>query len=292
MIEIKDLNFKYPNGKGVFDISFEVRKGQVVGFLGPNGAGKTTTIRCILGFVRGTTGSVTVDGLDSFNDATEVSAKIGYIAGEPAFPAGMSGREFLDYVATLRNVPAAKVEELIEYFELNAMTKIKKMSKGMKQKTAIISAIMHDPQIYILDEPTSGLDPLMQAKFIEFLKKEKQAGKTMLISSHMFEEIERTADRILIIRDGRIVKEDNVKNLKTQQRKKFIVRGHVGDLKLSNVESKLLENDQYEFLVQPEMVDKFIKALSKHIVIDIEQRVISLEEIFMHFYSVGKEVSK
>jgi len=306
VIIINELNFTYPNGKGVFDINFDVRRGQVVGFLGPNGAGKTTTIRCILGFMKGTTGDVTINGMNCFTDAPSVAHKVGYIAGEPAFPDGMTGKEYLDYVINMRieTSEAFKKEELIQrmkdlthYFELDTSHKIKRMSKGMKQKTAIIGALLHDPEIYILDEPTSGLDPLMQAKFIEFMQNEKKRGKTILISSHMFEEVERTADRVLIIRDGRIVKEDNVKNLKSTQRKKFIIRGTgLGtktNLVIGEFERKILSDDELEFHVPYDQVDKFIKAISKYKIDDIEQRVVTLEEIFMQFYSNEKKgVSK
>ena len=299
MIEIKSLNFSYPNGKGIFDINFDVRKGQVVGFLGPNGAGKTTTIRCILGFMQGASGSVAIDGMHSFNDASSIAHKVGYIAGEPAFPDGMTGREYLDFMMGMRveTNPTAfkkeqlknKVEELIQYFELDPTHKIKRMSKGMKQKTAIIGAVMHDPAIYILDEPTSGLDPLMQAKFIDFMQKEKASGKTILISSHMFEEIERTADRVLIIKDGRIVKEDNVKNLKSAQRKVFVVRGKsiaTKEIALpEGFDKNIVSEEEVHFQVPQDQVDKFIKAIAKHNIDDIEQRIVTLEEIFMGFYA-------
>jgi len=211
----------------------------------------------------------------------------------------MTGREYLDFMMGMRveTNPTAfkkeqlknKVEELIQYFELDPTHKIKRMSKGMKQKTAIIGAVMHDPAIYILDEPTSGLDPLMQAKFIDFMQKEKASGKTILISSHMFEEIERTADRVLIIKDGRIVKEDNVKNLKSAQRKVFVVRGKsiaTKEIALpEGFDKNIVSEEEVHFQVPQDQVDKFIKAIAKHNIDDIEQRIVTLEEIFMGFYA-------
>ncbi|MCL2756428.1 MAG: ABC transporter ATP-binding protein [Firmicutes bacterium] len=304
VIEIRNLNFSYPNGKGVFDINFDVRKGQVVGFLGPNGAGKTTTIRCILGFMKGTTGDVTIDGLDCFKDAPRIAHKVGYIAGEPAFPSGMSGIEFLNFLINVRVEQQGKessldkkalqerMENLVKYFELDPRSKIKSMSKGMKQKTAIIAACMHDPDVYILDEPSSGLDPLMQAKLVEFMQNEKARGKTIMISSHIFEEVERMADRILIIKDGRIVKEDNVKNLKNSQRKIFNVMapGIVKKIKMSkDFDVNVVSGDEVEILVPIDKVNMFIKELAKFDIQDVTQRTISLEEIFMQFYESGEK---
>ncbi|MCL2570351.1 MAG: ABC transporter ATP-binding protein [Firmicutes bacterium] len=321
MIEIKNLNYNYPSsGKGIFDIDFEVRKGQVVGFLGPNGAGKTTTIRCILGFMKAQSGTVTVNGIDCFNNAPQVAKYVGYIAGEPSFPDGMSGIEFLRFLIDLRISEQGEVKEgenkldkeiltqrmntLVQYFELNANTKIKRMSKGMKQKTAIVAAFMHDPEVIILDEPTSGLDPLMQAKFIDMLQNEKKRGKTILISSHMFAEIERTADRVLIIRDGRIVAEDQVKNLKKAQRKSFYVTGDGIGERAGNAKDEIfskmpkdfvinvLAENEVEFSVQTNEVDSFVKFISKLKVEDISKKEIKLEEVFMQYYKQDQQVEQ
>jgi len=303
MIKIENLNFTYPSSnKGIFDINFEVRKGQVVGFLGPNGAGKTTTIRCLLGFLRGDTGTVTINKKDCFDMAPTVAHYIGYIAGEPAFPESMTGREFLQFLINVRVAEnedkmdkaalTTRIEELIQYYELDTKIKIKRMSKGMKQKTAIIAAFMHNPDVLILDEPTSGLDPLMQAKFVDMLQSEKEKGKTILISSHMFEEIERTADRVVIIKNGRIVTQEQVDILKKAQKKVYLVSGEkLGDKLKKDLpkdfEISAVSDNEIEINMPADQVDKLIKILAKHKIDNLKQKEIRLEQIFMSYY--GKE---
>lgn len=230
MIKIEKMTIKYPNGRGVFDIDFAVEKGECVGFLGPNGAGKTTTIRCLLGFLRPLAGNCTIDAQNCFEHSPEICKKIGYIAGEPAFPDGMSGMEYLNFIQNMRGITDRKrMEELVKYFDFDPRGKIKRMSKGMKQKTAIVAAFMHDPEIYIFDEPTSGLDPIMQIKFIELMKREKAKGKTILLSTHMIGEIKSTADRMQIIRVGRIVKEMGKTEIEKTNLEKIVYEYYVDE---------------------------------------------------------------
>ncbi len=203
MINVDNLTKSYGINKGVFNLSFTVNDGEVFGFLGPNGAGKTTTIRHLLGFIRPDEGKTSICEKDTYLHAAELQKTLGYIPGETAFIDHMKGIDFLHFIAKMRGLDdLQKMHELIIYFELDPSGFIQKMSKGMKQKLAIVCAFMHNPKILILDEPTSGLDPLMQSKFIELIKKEKHQGKTILMSSHNFDEIERTCDRALIIKHG------------------------------------------------------------------------------------------
>jgi len=263
---------QYPNGKGVFDVDFGAEKGQVIGFLGPNGAGKTTTIRCLLGFMRGQKGECSIGGKECFANAPENMCDVGFIAGEPAFPDGMTGSEYLEFLCEVRGLKdKSRMHELIKYFELDPSGKIKKMSKGMKQKTAIVAAFMHNPSVLILDEPTSGLDPLMQNKFVELILQEKKKGKTILMSSHMFAEVEKTCEHVTIIKDGRIVAKDSVKNLKTRQKIIFVVNGQ---------ETAVANSD----------IDKFIKQIAKTKVESIAVKESTLENIFLDLYK--KEESK
>jgi len=272
MIEIKNLTMQYPNGKGVFDVDFRIEKGEVFGFLGPNGAGKTTTIRCILGFMRGQKGECFINGKECFANAPENMKDVGFIAGEPAFPDAMTGIEYLNFLCEVRGLKnKSRMQELIKYFELDPSGRIKKMSKGMKQKTAIVAAFMHNPSILILDEPTSGLDPLMQNKFVELILKEKKAGKTILMSSHQFSEVEKTCEHVLIIKDGRIVARDFVKNLKRTQQIIFVVNGK---------ETSVAGGD----------IDKFIKQIAKTKVDSILIKEQTLENIFLDLYK--KEETK
>ncbi len=196
LIEVTNLTKDYGFGRGVFDVSLYVDEGEVFGFLGPNGAGKTTTIRHVMGFSKPEKGSTTVDGMDGWEKADQIQRELGYLPGEIALPANLTGTQFIRYLAALRGVTdMTKTEYLLDKFELDPSGRLKRMSLGMKRKLAIVTAFMHDPRILVLDEPTSGLDPIMQETFIEVVLEEKRAGKTILLSSHMFSEVEATCDR-------------------------------------------------------------------------------------------------
>lgn len=222
VIEIKNLTRDYGSGKGIFNVSFGVDRGEVFGFLGPNGAGKTTTIRHLIGFIKSRSGECSVNGMDCWKNRAEIQKSLGYIPGEISFFDDMSGTEFLRFISKYKGITDfQRQKELLERFELDPKGKIKKMSKGMKQKIGIVTAFMHDPDILILDEPTGGLDPLMQNRFIELIAEEKARGKTVLLSSHIFEEVERTCDRIGIIKNGRIVTVDSVETLRERHMRTY-----------------------------------------------------------------------
>lgn len=223
-IDIQNLTRDYGLGKGVFDLSIKVDRGEVFGFLGPNGAGKTTTIRHLMGFIKAKSGVCKIEGLDSWKDRALIQKRLGYIPGEISFFDDMTGEEFLKFIADYKNVGKDnRMQEMLERFELNPKGKIKKMSKGMKQKIAIVAAFMQDPDILILDEPTSGLDPLVQNRFIELIDEEKDRGKTIFLSSHIFEEVERTCDRIGIIKNGKLVTLDSVETLRERHMHTYTV---------------------------------------------------------------------
>ncbi len=224
VIKIENLVRDYGNGKGVFDISFHVNKGEAFGFLGPNGAGKTTTIRHLMGFLKPQSGRCTIDGMDCWREREKVQARLGYIPGEISFFEDVSGAEFLKFIAEYRKIGTQnRKDELLARFELDTKDKIKRMSKGMKQKLGIVAAFMHDPDIIILDEPTSGLDPLMQNRFIDLISDEKKRGKTILMSSHIFEEVERTCGRIGIIQNGRMAAVDDADTLRRRHTRSYTV---------------------------------------------------------------------
>lgn len=291
MIDVKQLTLKYPSGKGVFDLDFSVKKGEVMGYLGPNGAGKTTTIRALMGFMQPNSGVCTIGGLDCIKNATEIQKILGYIPGEIAFLNDMNGDEFLKFMNEMRGTKdTSRQKELMEMFEIEPKGKIKKYSKGMKQKIGIITAFMHNPDVLILDEPTSGLDPLMQNRFVELILNEKAKGKTILMSSHMFEEVEKTCDNVLIIKDGRIVKQSDVQTLKNAQRKGFSIKPADVSTTLSLLKNRGFEvsvtaNNALEVFVTGENVDSFIKTLAQSTVLSFDVKYQSLEDIFMQFYS-------
>ncbi len=225
VMEVTGVTKDYGLGRGVFDLSFSVDEGEVLGFLGPNGAGKTTTIRQLMGFIRPDKGSLQIRGKDCFRERDEIQRSLGYLPGEIAFINSMKGMEFIRFVARMKEMEGlGPAKELMERLELRADGKISRMSKGMKQKIGIVCAFMNDPEILILDEPTSGLDPLMQNRFTELVLEERKRGKTILMSSHMFEEVERTCKRAVIIKAGKLVAVEDVERLRDGRGKKIEVR--------------------------------------------------------------------
>ncbi|WP_040378250.1 ABC transporter ATP-binding protein [Dethiobacter alkaliphilus] len=292
MISVKGLTKTYKNGKGIFDLTFSVNEGEVFGYLGPNGSGKTTTIRQLMGFTNADKGTCTINGMDTRTQAKEIQKSLGYLPGEIAFFDEMSGTQFLQFMNDMRGVKDnTRKKQLIERFDLETDRKIRKMSKGMKQKAGLIAAFMHDPCVYILDEPTSGLDPLMQKTFIELILEERSRGKTVLMSSHSFEEIERTSDRAGVIREGKLVAVEDVHSLKASQRKAFLVTvaspADVDRLKVSELEIGKITGNQVEVYISSEY-DRFIGVLADCHVKGLDVISQSLEQVFMKYY--GQEV--
>lgn len=222
VIEIEHLTKDYGAGRGVFDVDLTINEGETVGFVGTNGSGKTTTIRNIMGFVKPTSGRVHVNGLESWTHSSEIVREIGYVPGEIAFPDLPTGTAFLKSQAEFLGVKdMSRADELIAKLQLDPRAPLKRMSKGMKQKTAIVAALMSDPKIIVLDEPTTGLDPLMRDAFLDTVKEEYKRGKTIFMSSHMFEELEQTCTRVAMIRDGRIVDVVSVDSIENRPVKEF-----------------------------------------------------------------------
>lgn len=289
MIQVEGLTLQYPNGKGIRDVSFRVKEGQVLGYLGPNGAGKTTTIRCLLGFCRADSGWCSIKGLDCRRQAPAIQRFLGYLPGEIAFLDGMTGRQFLKFLSEMRGMRnEGRQKELEELFEIDLSGKIKRYSKGMKQKVGVIAAFIHDPQIVILDEPTSGLDPLMQNRFTDLILSEKKRGKTILMSSHMFEEVEKTCDQVVIIKDGSIVVEDTIHSLGQSQQKTFLVRlARPEDAsRLAKLGGQVMQltPDSFQVSIQAEQTSALLRLLAQMDVSSLETKKQSLEDIFLHLY--------
>lgn len=295
VFEINNITKDYGNNKGVFDASFSVNKGEVMGFLGPNGAGKTTTIRQLMGFIHPDKGEVKINGMDCFKKAAKIQETLGYLPGEIAFMDDMTGIDFIKFIASMKNLnDLSYAKELMELFELDPKGKIKKMSKGMKQKIGIVCAFMTHPQEVILDEPTSGLDPLMQNRFVDLILKEKERGTTILMSSHIFEEVERTCDRTVIIKNGRIMAVENMSKLKSSKKRNFIVRLDSAEnavlfAKENNILETAINHDTVTISVKGNM-NEFIQSMSKYNIKDLNVKSQSLEEMFMHFYGGDQNV--
>ena len=302
VINVERLTKDYGFGRGVFDVSIHVEKGEVFGFLGPNGAGKSTTIRHLMGFSQPDDGKVEIFGKPTFGKYYEILKNVGYIPGEVALPAGLTGKEFLkmmqDLTGIYNNERLGMLLELFELDEASLLGDVKRMSLGVKRKLAVVSAFMSDPEVLILDEPTSGLDPVMQEWFIEFIHKEKERGKTILLSSHIFSEIDNTCDRIAIIKDGKIVSEFVANDLKHASKKYYTVDFKAEEDKKKFLESSvgiesltMINDKENEIFISIEDKDlnKTINLLSAVDVTKFSNRKESLEDYFMKFYKEDKD---
>jgi len=292
MIAVNHLTKLYRNGRGVRDLNFSVKEGEVFGYLGPNGAGKTTTIRNLMGFLRPDSGTCSINGLDCWGQSAGIQRSVGYIPGEIAFFDRMTGSVFLDFLGDMRGAKdRSRAATLLELFQLDPSERIREMSKGTKQKLAILAACMNDPPVLVFDEPSAGLDPLMRDVFVRFILEEKKRGKTVFISSHDFDEINRTCDRAGIIREGLLVDVQDVLALNDKQRRQFIItlsrEEDVEKLRSSSLNILKIDGRRMEIAVQGSP-DRLIKTISRVSVEDIELQPMALERVFMQYY--GPEV--
>ena len=304
ILQVEHLTKDYGSGRGVFDVSFTVKKGEVFGFLGPNGAGKSTTIRHLMGFSKPDSGDTKIFGKDSFNKYNEILGRVGYIPGEIALPQGLTGWEFIRMIQDLTHIHNdEQLNKMLNLFELDDITlrgETKRMSLGVKRKLAVVTAFMGDPDVLILDEPTSGLDPVMQEVFINFIKEEKERGKTILLSSHIFSEVDATCDRIAIIKDGKIVSEfiaNDLKHATTKfykidfendgEYKSFLAKYAKSDvLKILNKD----DNSSWVYIsTDDKNINKVITILAEYKLKEFTNIKESLEDYFMKFYKEEKD---
>ena len=298
IIKVDNLTKDYGYGRGVFDISVEIHKGECFGYLGPNGAGKSTTIRHIMGFAKPTVGKVQIFGIDSFGNTDKILAKVGYLPGEPAIPAGLDGWGFIRMMQEMRGEKnEERLNYLLDLFKLDPALPVKEMSLGDKRKLAVVAAFMNDPDVLVLDEPTSGLDPIMQKVFIKFIIEEKKRGKTILLSSHIFSEVDATCDTISIIKDGRHVSTFNAKELKKEQKRTYIL--HFADKE--SVEDYLQNHNKFECVYSNTDVplavisfpnDKhndFFQTLAGVKITSFEEKPFTLQDYFMSFYKEERD---
>jgi ABC-2 type transport system ATP-binding protein len=296
VLQIEHLTKDYGHNRGVFDVSFNVEKGEVYGFLGPNGAGKTTTIRHIMGFSRPQEGQTFVDGMNSWKSASDIQKNLGYLPGEIALPESLTGTQFIKMMAELRGMKdMTHTDYLIKKFELEPSGGLKRMSLGMKRKLAIVTAFMHNPAVLVLDEPTSGLDPIMQNIFIEFIKEEKEKGKTILLSSHIFSEIDATCDKISIIKEGRIMSTFVADELRHNESKTFKLefnskeeferfRKEVEMPKKLEIISVKRHRNQAKILINDKDINLFMEIISGYDLKFFSEIKFTLEDYFMKFY--------
>jgi ABC-2 type transport system ATP-binding protein len=215
IIRTENLTKSYGTHRGISDVNLEVESGEVFGFLGPNGAGKTTTIRTLLDLIRPTSGRAFVFDIETTVDPVSIHRRVGYIPGEFALYDRLTGGQTIEYFGNLRGgVDKAYRDRLIEALDVDPTRKFKEYSKGNKQKVGLVIAMQHQPELLILDEPTSGLDPLVQQSFYTLVREAQAEGRTVFLSSHILSEVERTCDRVAIIKDGRLVKVDRTEALR------------------------------------------------------------------------------
>lgn len=289
-IEVNGLTKDYGHGRGIYDVSFDVQKGEVFGFLGPNGAGKSTTMRHLMGFSKPQSGQAQIQGMDCWRQHAKIMSSVGYIPGEVALPEGLNGNGFLDMMQKMQGADNTNKEKLLRLFEMEPTGSVKKMSIGERRKLAVIAAFQHDPSVLLLDEPTSGLDPVMQEVFIDFVKNEKERGKTVLLSSHIFSEVEALCDRIAIIKEGKIVDVVNADDVKHFKRKTFEITFADKDsyekfLKSGfEIRDKRPEENMVAAAIDDSLCDKFVKMIVNFQVANFVEHKQTLEEYFMHFY--------
>lgn len=295
MINVNDLTHDYGHGRGVFDVDLAVSKGETLGFLGPNGAGKSTTMRHLMGFSKPQKGSVSIAGLDCTKNSAKIMQRVGYLPGEVALPDGLNGWQFLKMMKDMRDVKDDKLTQaLLRRFELDPSGSVKRMSIGEKRKLAVAAAFMSDPDILLLDEPTSGLDPIMQEVFIDFIREQKQKGKTILLSSHIFSEVEALCDRIAIIKDGRLVSTvdaaeirhglHNIMTVSFDNERDFTEFGKTDlDFKLRDRKSL-----SCSVVVDDKDINKFLSAIKRFRLKSFREHSVTLEEYFMKFYKNDK----
>ena len=295
IIQVENLVKDYGHGRGVFDVSFVVKKGEVFGFLGPNGAGKSTTIRHIMGFSKPQSGQTKVFGKESFSSYYEILDNVGYLPGEIALPDGLTGWQFIEMMAKLRNNKNSDMlNHLLERFKLDPDVETKRMSLGDKRKLAIITAFMNDPDVLVLDEPTSGLDPVMQNEFINFIIEEKEKGKTILLSSHIFSEVEATCDRIAIIKDGKIVSSVNTQDIKHNQNKIYKIdfasaKERENFEKKCHFEFETTSENQVTVKVHDSNINQLTTLVAEFKITNFRQIKETLQGYFMNFYKEDRD---
>jgi ABC-2 type transport system ATP-binding protein len=287
VIEAAGLTKFYGPRRGVIDVDFAVAEGEAFGFLGPNGAGKTTTIRLVLGFLRATRGDVRVFGEDAFNQAPRIHANVAYLGSDPGFLGELTGAEQLDYLARLRGLPRGAWRPLAERLEFDPTVRIKRLSRGNRQKIGVIAAFMGDEPLLVLDEPTSGLDPLMQREFLALTAEARADGRTMFLSSHNLVEVERACDRVAIIREGRIVDVSTVGELLgAHWRSINLVLGSPPTpdaFALPNVEVAAMTGREVHLMVRGD-IDPVLDRIAAHHVLDIAITTPDVEDLFLRYY--------
>ena len=290
VVRTEGLTKDYGGGHGVFDLDLEVRAGEVFGYLGPNGAGKSTTIRLLVGLLRPTAGRASVFGLDVREHGVSSRRRVGYLPGDLRLADRLTGREQLDSLARLRgHVDAPLRDELCERLGAVLDRPIRQLSRGNRQKIGVVQAFMHRPELVVLDEPTAGLDPLLQAEVRALLRETANDGRTVFISSHSLDEVQHVADRVGIIRSGRLVDVDAVESLRERSLRHVTITfaepvdpselGSLDGARIVTVDGSVVRLSAAETAM-----DALVKAVARHRIVDLVSQPADLEEIFLDLY--------
>lgn len=292
IIEISDLSKFYGRARGIEQVNLLVEEGEIFGFIGPNGAGKSTTIRILMNLIFPSRGSARIMGLDVIRDTKKIKAQVGYIPSDANAYSSMTVLEFLSYCA--RFYPdingMQRITELSEPFDLDLKRKIADLSMGNRKKVSIVQSLLHSPRLLIVDEPTTGLDPLMQSVFFDVLRAENQKGMTIFFSSHVLSEVQLLCKRVAIIRDGKIIQQEDIETLRKKQLKKvtteFANRPGVEEFGLSGIEQISVGPDNKLSFLFSGNINGLVQFLSAKPLVNLMIEEPSLEEIFMHYYKM------
>ncbi|HSK47622.1 MAG TPA: ABC transporter ATP-binding protein [Coriobacteriia bacterium] len=291
VIETTKLTKYYGESRGIEDLDMTVSEGEIYGFIGPNGAGKSTTIRTLLGLIFPTSGSATVFGKDILASGPEIRQEVGYLPSEVFYYDDMRAIDLLRYSASFYNKDSKttekRIRELADRFDLDLKKKIDDLSYGNKKKVGIIQGLAHQPKLIILDEPTGGLDPLIQQEFFHLLREENAAGATVLFSSHILSEVQKLCDRVAIIKDGTIIRVEQIKTLLENATKRITLETatdpEVARYAIDGVTEVTATNHTVSFLYHGP-VNSVTKLLAEQDLLDFLVEEPDLEEIFLHYY--------
>lgn len=285
VISLEGITKDYGHERGIFDISLDIEQGEVFGYLGTNGSGKTTTIRHMMGFLKADKGMIEVNGMNPWKNAPDIMKSVSYIPGEIAFPDLKTGTDFFKVQAQFLGVKDfTYMNRLIDMLELDPSASLKRMSKGMKQKTAVVAALMGDRDILILDEPTTGLDPLMRETFLELIREEKNKGRTIFMSSHIFEELEDICDRVAIINNGKIQSVLNLSEFRHGSVRSFCVEfSNENDANSfsGRLPNSSINGTKVHFDAKASETDTAFKAMEGLNVLSLSENHPNLEDYFM-----------
>ena len=291
IIDIRDLTKSYGKDRGIEHVNLEVEEGDIFGFIGPNGAGKSTTIRVMLNLIFPTGGRATIMGMDVVRDSKKIKLSTGYVPSDANPYSSMDVDEFLGYCHGFYRTGngADRIAELTELFELDRKRKISDLSMGNRKKVSIIQSLLHSPRILILDEATMGLDPLMQARFFELIRSENRKGMTVFFSSHTLSEVQLLCKRVAIIKEGRIIKVEDIETLRKKQLKKIHIEfADLADNDITGLvgieNTPVVSGKTLQFMYSGDINDLMLKLRNKKIA-DMTIEEPSLEEIFMHYYN-------